>query len=450
MNVARCRPSRSLLVAALLLAGISMLAFATAAHGSGSETRTSSASMTPSWPIHYVAPGAGDNPSATKGAEIWQEASEGSIARPAGYEDHVCFYRDTVGEASHLDIDALMITLDDEAGLVVFDTKFAFPYSGFSHQDYLIFLIATDQDANTGLGGWDYAVRADYDGQYGSYYMQVVNLANNAAQLVYGAIPAGSDTVQIWVPDYLLPNHHYFAFYAMSGNKVGGAFDYLPDYGSNPLYLLYSDPATTTTLPPTTTTTLPSTTTTTAPHTQQFSDVSGNHPYAVQISDLAARGIIGGFTDGTFKPDSSVTRQQFAKMIVKTLDLPVSEADDCPFTDVMTNMPSSDPLYPDHYIAVCAAQGITVGKTPTSFAPYSDITRAQLITMVARSVNLPEPPGSYAPPFGAFDTTHYPFARKAAYAGLLDGLQGVGPGFAFFDPATRGEVCALLFNLLRR
>lgn len=182
----------------------------------------------------------------------------------------------------------------------------------------------------------------------------------------------------------------------------------------------------------------------------QFSDLASSSPYFEQIADLFAREIISGFGDGTFKADSPVTRQQFAKMIVKTMGYPVSEADVCPFVDVPSSDSLIEPLYPDHYVAVCAARGITVGKTPTEFAPTGSITRAQLITMVARAANLAEPPQDYSPPFGQFDNTHYPFARQAAHAGLLTGLQGIGPDYDFFSPATRGEVCVVLFNLLHR
>lgn len=214
-------------------------------------------------------------------------------------------------------------------------------------------------------------------------------------------------------------------------------------------------PTTTTTRPAppsTTTTTAPSGTTTTVPRPQEaeFDDVAPAHPYSLQIADLASRGIVAGFDDGTFRPDAPVTRQQFAKMIVKALGLPVGEEDVCPFTDVLASPASADPLYPDNYVAVCAANGITVGRTPTSFAPYADITRAQLFTMVVRSLALPAPPAGYAPSFPAFDDTHYPNARSAAYTGLLDGLQGMGPGYPFFGAATRGEVCAVLYNLLQR
>ena len=178
-----------------------------------------------------------------------------------------------------------------------------------------------------------------------------------------------------------------------------------------------------------------------------FSDV-GSSPYGRAIESLARAGIISGYPDGTFRPDAPVTRQQFAKMVVKSLGLPVSPSDDCPFVDVGSHMDPTDPLYPDRYVAVCAAHGITEGKTPTVFGPYDNMTRAQLITMVARAADLPEPPADFAPVFGNFSSDHYPWARKAAYAGLLDGLQGTGPSYGFWAPASRGEVAQILYDMM--
>ena len=68
--------------------------------------------------------------------------------------------------------------------------------------------------------------------------------------------------------------------------------------------------------------------------------------------------------------------------------------------------------------------------------------------MIVRAADLEDPPADYEPPFGIFDATHYPFAKAAAYAGLLDGIEGIGPGYSFMEPATRGEVAAMLDNLL--
>jgi hypothetical protein len=134
-------------------------------------------------------------------------------------------------------------------------------------------------------------------------------------------------------------------------------------------------------------------------------------------------------------------------MVVKTLDLPVLGTELSPFTDVGMNMDPSDPNYPDRYVAVCFIHGIIEGTTSTTFAPYVKMSRAQLITMVGRAADLPAPPADYAPPFGDFSTEHYPWARKAAYAGLLGSLLGIGPGYDFWAFASRGEVAQMLHNL---
>jgi hypothetical protein len=181
-----------------------------------------------------------------------------------------------------------------------------------------------------------------------------------------------------------------------------------------------------------------------------FSDVPASYPNAEAIADLSGRGIINGFADGTFRPDNPVTRQQFAKMIVKTLGLTVPPDIVCPFTDVDTTPNAADPNYPAKYVAVCAAQGITTGTSATTFSPGANITRQQLITMVVRAVKLSSPPESYTPPFSAGQFSlaeHFSNAAAAAYAGLLEGL-GVSNTYAFSVAATRGECAQLLHNLL--
>jgi len=135
-------------------------------------------------------------------------------------------------------------------------------------------------------------------------------------------------------------------------------------------------------------------------------------------------------------------------MIVLTLGYDVNPLLACVFKDVDEQLDPNDPLYPAGYIAACAAAGITVGKTPDTFGPWDNITRAQLITMVTRAAHLPDAPPGYMPPFGEFCPTHYPWAVKAAAAGVLDGFVGLGPSFDFWAPATRAEVCLLLADLL--
>jgi hypothetical protein len=183
-----------------------------------------------------------------------------------------------------------------------------------------------------------------------------------------------------------------------------------------------------------------------------FPDVPSTSPFYTAITDLAGRGIIQGYDTGDFGPADSIMRQQFAKMIVLTAGYGVSEADVCPFADVPVSGPSG--LYPDNYIAVAAAKGITAGVTSSTFAPYAHITRYQVITMVVRAADsmqpglLGQPPAGYAGSTGwGNDPVHGASAARAEYNGLLTGLDLATSAYA---PMTRGEVAQVLYNLLGR
>jgi hypothetical protein len=182
-----------------------------------------------------------------------------------------------------------------------------------------------------------------------------------------------------------------------------------------------------------------------------FADVPSNHPYVNAIENLASRGIIGGYGNGNFGPSETVTRQQFAKMIVGTGGYPVSEADVCHFTDVQKG--GAGTFYPDNFVAVCAARGITTGATASTFNPGGKITRYQVTSMVVRTANDLQPGLLTSTPAGwkatgtwGSDGTHGANAAKAQYNGLLLGLD-----LATLNPAgnmSRGEVAQVLHNLL--
>ncbi len=86
------------------------------------------------------------------------------------------------------------------------------------------------------------------------------------------------------------------------------------------------------------------------------------------------------------------------------------------------------------------------GLQPTSFSPWQDITRAQVISMLVRGADilaeyLAQPPANYAGnTLGKFDSTHGWNVWVAEYNGLLNGLQGFGPSWNPWAKATRGEV----------
>ena len=72
---------------------------------------------------------------------------------------------------------------------------------------------------------------------------------------------------------------------------------------------------------------------------KSFSDVKESHADFEGISTLYAAGIISGYPDGTFKPDTNVTRGQAAKMIAGALKLDTKEVEDPKFTDISASNP---------------------------------------------------------------------------------------------------------------
>lgn len=214
---------------------------------------------------------------------------------------------------------------------------------------------------------------------------------------------------------------------------------------------------TTTSLPTSTTTTLPPPTTTTTVRPSVFADVPLGSSFRVAIESMAGRGYIDGYLSDTgvrtFRPDDPVARQQFAKMIARSLWLQVSEADVCLFGDVASS--GADGLYPDNYVAVVADRGITRGTSvsPPLFSPWRSISRAQVITMVVRagrgelSGRLFAPPPGYKGILPYSDPVHGENIRWAEYNGLLAGVRLSGWGV--WDDCSRGEVAQILWNLVK-
>ncbi len=199
-----------------------------------------------------------------------------------------------------------------------------------------------------------------------------------------------------------------------------------------------------------TATTTSSTTSTTLIPAEHFSDVSSS-PYKTAIESLAQAGVINGYQDRTFRPLNPVLRAQFAKIIVGGLGLSVTDgAISCPFSDVPKG-PSSDPLYPDDYVATAALNGLVEGYGGGLFKPYIDITRAQLLTIVVRAAQNLKPSAIQEPSAGwqgvlpGDDVTHGKNIARAEYSGLLAGINL--PAFSIWGKASRGEIAQIIWNL---
>ena len=106
-----------------------------------------------------------------------------------------------------------------------------------------------------------------------------------------------------------------------------------------------------------------------------FTDVSSADWFYNDVKKAKEQGIFEGYTDGSFKPNVSITRAMFVQIIYRAAGAPMSDGNE-PFVDV-----------PDgswYYDAVCWAyeNGVVKGVSEDSFAPEQTIDRQQMATML--------------------------------------------------------------------
>ena len=116
---------------------------------------------------------------------------------------------------------------------------------------------------------------------------------------------------------------------------------------------------------------------------QVFSDVPPSKHFADAVNELAARNIIGGYPDGTFKPGNSITRGQAAAIIAKMIGLDTSNVIGKKFKDVSV----SYGFY--NAIAKMAEEGIIGGYPDGSFRPDEPIKRKNMAAILVKAFDLP-------------------------------------------------------------
>lgn len=113
---------------------------------------------------------------------------------------------------------------------------------------------------------------------------------------------------------------------------------------------------------------------------QGFKDVADNHLAFNAITDLTSKGVIAGFSDQTFRPESPVTRGQAAAIINRVLKKEPKSI--YSFKDVST----SSSFAKD--IAVMKESGIISGFSDGTYRPNAYMTRAEMAVIVKRAFQL--------------------------------------------------------------
>lgn len=178
-----------------------------------------------------------------------------------------------------------------------------------------------------------------------------------------------------------------------------------------------------------------------------FPDMAGH--WALPYTDrLTGMNVIQGFEDGKFRPEQTVTRAQFAKLIVEALGLRAT-ASSTSFAD-----DNQIPSWAKGSIAAAVQAGIIHGYEENGrllFKADQTITRAEMAVMMSRALAANEFKADAVNNAAFKDTSIIPdwaqsSVKAAAASGILNGYED-----QTFRPslgATRAESSAMIYKLL--
>ncbi len=173
-----------------------------------------------------------------------------------------------------------------------------------------------------------------------------------------------------------------------------------------------------------------------------FADVKGHWAEGF-IAQLATKGIISGFEDGTFRPNANVTRAQFAAIINKAFT-PAAKRDAIAFKDV----PSS--FWGFSAIQTASRGGFMSGYPGGLFQPDQQIPRVQVLVALANGLEFGE--GSTAILSRYTDGSAIPSYATGFVASATQRQVVVNyPTLNALNPnreATRAEVAAIVYQSL--
>ncbi|WP_170270417.1 S-layer homology domain-containing protein [Heliorestis acidaminivorans] len=185
-----------------------------------------------------------------------------------------------------------------------------------------------------------------------------------------------------------------------------------------------------------------------APSTNHFSDLNRSHWAYDTIMEMVELGILSGYPDGTFRPNNTVTRAEFASIMVRTLELETTTPARATFTDVPTS----------HWAfrTVESARAYLTGYRDTrtgalTFEPNSVAVREDVAVAIVKAQGLANARANVnlLNQFSDRGQISPALREQVAIAVEYGFMQGTNQGFEPQKALTRAEACALLSRILK-
>ncbi len=176
--------------------------------------------------------------------------------------------------------------------------------------------------------------------------------------------------------------------------------------------------------------------------TMNFTDVKPGDFFYEPVKWAVNNKITNGTSSTTFSPYKNCNRAEIVTFLWRAAGSPEPTSTRNPFTDVTSFRDAS------YYKAILWAsqKGITAGTNATTFSPYQECTRSQIVTFLYRYAG--KPSGYYSNPFkdvsSVNEASYYNAILWAVGKGITQGTSTTT--FSPYASCTRGEAVTFLYR----
>ncbi|MGI5922226.1 MAG: S-layer homology domain-containing protein [Syntrophomonadaceae bacterium] len=176
---------------------------------------------------------------------------------------------------------------------------------------------------------------------------------------------------------------------------------------------------------------------------KSFPDVN-NHWAKGFINELASRGYVGGYPDGTFKPDKNMTRAEFTSALITSMGITATDTTSRNFSDTYNNWALAA-------INEAVKRGILIpAEYPNGLVPNGEIKRSEACAMVVRAIGKGPSDGipSFADKSALQQSMYVGYIKTAVELGIMSGYSN--GKFEPFSSMTRAQAFTVIYNILAR